>query len=104
MSGSAAGTLTQSVALEVGRSYQLSFRLSGNMGVSSWAGCNGGAKDLRLWVGDQSWDYRYDTVPVVWEPHSVVFEATSATTPVTFQSLTPGYCGTEIDAVRLDPL
>jgi hypothetical protein len=96
--GSAGGAVAQTVATQVGRSYRLSFQLTGN--------CTTGDKPMSVEIGSSFWAFVHScqaTNPQPWSEKSVEFVATGPTTTVVLRSLmTDGRNGPVVDAVRLE--
>ena len=99
MSGADAGTLSQTFETTIGNTYTVSFLLSGNpagppslktLEVSATGGTTG------LYSHDTTGT---DLASMVWAPQTYEFFATSATTTLTFSSMTAGAFGPAIDNV-----
>eukprot|EP01114_Cavostelium_apophysatum_P024023 TRINITY_DN925_c0_g1_i1.p1 TRINITY_DN925_c0_g1~~TRINITY_DN925_c0_g1_i1.p1 ORF type:complete len:490 (-),score=78.97 TRINITY_DN925_c0_g1_i1:48-1517(-) len=101
MTGSTAGKLQQTVALNVGQRYVLSYKLAGN------PTCDREVKYLFVQAGPE--ESLQNIVPVRqdnmgWEDRNMTFTATNEATNITFHSLVPNSdCGAVIDKVELRP-
>jgi uncharacterized delta-60 repeat protein len=98
---SSPGTISQAITLDAGKQYQVVFALSGNY--------SGGeaTKDVRVSIDGHSADYshtntgNWSTSNPLWDHHSLVFTAQSASTVLRFQSLDAGFQGAIIADVQV---
>ena len=103
LNGSAAGGVTQTVTLTIGRLYALTFWMAGN------PACSQGVKRMQVLMGDQDLGvFEFDTRGKLfsnmgWERHVVFFQAGASQSALTFLSLTGSPCGPAIDLVKLAP-
>jgi len=102
MTGDMPGAIMQNVPTLAGALYTVSFDLSGN------PACAPSLKSLNVDTGSTPMNFTYDTAvmgnttsDMKWVPESFDFSATSAMTPLTFTSLTPGFCGPALDNVAV---
>ncbi|HYO71510.1 MAG TPA: choice-of-anchor C family protein [Archangium sp.] len=97
------GGLTQTLATEAGRGYQLSFALAGN------PACGDAMKWVQVSIGADWYSLGFDTTGrslsnMGWNTIGITFGATSSSTALTFQSLTAGACGPALDNVSVTAL
>ena len=102
MTGDMPGAIQQTLATTPGVPYTVTFDLSGN------PVCGPSTKMLNVDTGGSPTLYQYDTAVngttlnnMNWLPQTYSFTANSTATPLTFTSLTPGYCGPALDNVQV---
>jgi choice-of-anchor C domain-containing protein len=102
LNGTGPGCISQVIPTEVGQWYELSFAMSGNPGQV-------GAKDMMVAAGPLS-DVPFSFTKLnasrdmMWETHTLLFQANSTTSEITFESITPvelGGKGPAVDDVRV---
>ena len=100
LDGSNAGTVSQNLSTTSGTSYSLSFALAGN------PVCGPQVVQMQVvWgsivVDTLSFDTTgHSTSSMGWKHHTYTVQATSATTSLSFVSLTQSACGPALDAVK----
>ena len=102
VNGDAAGSISQSFATTVGKTYVVRFRLSGDPGSA-------GVKTLTVAAtGTASANYTFDTTVIgntladmKWQSKTYSFVATVASTTLTFSSPTAGVFGPALDRVSV---
>ena len=102
MTGDTPGAIRQTIPTIAGALYTVSFDLSGN------PACGPSLKTLNVDTGGAPNTFTYDTAvhgntltDMMYEPMSFDFTATGTSTPLTFTSLTPGFCGPALDNVSV---
>ena len=105
MTGTSAGTLSQSFSTVSGAKYLIEFDLSGNPGDLGSCGSSI-IKELKVSAGNNSTIYTFDVTGQTlnnmgWETRAFEFDAIETTTTLLFASLTPGKCGPAIDNVKI---
>ena len=106
MSGVTAGAIAQTFPTTAGQTYTVKFDMSGNPGY----GTGTGVKQMTVAVNNgagTSQTYEFDTTGkslsnMGWVEKTFTFTASSATTTLTFTSLTNSAYGPALDNVRLD--
>lgn len=101
LDGSNAGTISQNLSTIPGTNYSLSFALAGNPVCGSQV-----VQMQVVWgsivVATLSFDTTgHSTTSMGWKHHTYTVQATSATTSLSFVSLTQSYCGPALDAVTV---
>ncbi|MFN8109212.1 MAG: choice-of-anchor C family protein [Thermoleophilia bacterium] len=102
MNGVAPGAVTQTLTTVPGTVYRLSFAIAGNPGTA-------GVKEMAVdWGGSTIRTVRFDTTghtttTMGWTTVTLEVTATSTSTALTFQSLTPGAGGVALDNVSVIP-
>jgi choice-of-anchor C domain-containing protein len=101
LDGSNAGTISQNLSTVPGTSYSLSFALAGNPVCGSQV-----VKMQVVWgssvVATLSFNTAgHSTTSMGWKHHKYTVQATSATTTLSFVSLTQSYCGPALDIVAV---
>lgn len=99
---SSSGGIAQTFPTEVGRDYEVRFRMAGDPFGSP------AMKGLSVSVGGPTETFTVDMTgntpaDMGWEEKSFVFTATDTTTTLTFVSITAGAYGAAIDHVRVTP-
>ena len=102
LNGTGPGSISQIIPTEIGEWYELSFVMSGNPGRV-------GAKDMTVTAGPLSnVPFSFTGVntgrDMMWESHSLLFQADSTASAIGFTSVTPTElvgCGPAIDDVRV---
>jgi choice-of-anchor C domain-containing protein len=102
LNGSGPGSISQTIPTEIGQWYELSFAMSGNPGQV-------GTKEMNVTAGPLTGVPFSFTKPnrgmdMMWDTHALLFQADSATSEISFESVTPAEFagkGPAVDDVRV---
>lgn len=101
LNAAAAGSVSQTIATQVGATYSVTFAMAGNPNGTQ------GNKDLQLAFGASTQNFQFNTVGksrpsnMGWTTFSQQFVATSTSTTISFTSLSSGSSGPALDHVEV---
>lgn len=103
LNGLAPGTISQSIPTTIGASYTLSFMMAGN----PYGGSGPAVKQVRVAAGTTTVDLSFDVTgktpaDMGWRAESLTFTASSASTVISFTSLSGGSGGVALDKIVVE--